>query len=179
MQGVIFAKQKVIDAQERKIHTLDAANTRLLSALSQLKERYQGRNGIVSSSPSSPAKLAVIENGDARFKSSSCWLLILDSKDLKDWSFVSRAVQGDYLDFNAFRLKKFDFKSSSYCWSSNLNSSSLTEVSICDLEKDLAFPRCFSKGDFISWVWIDYFLFLKILCEWICMKFSKFDGVFD
>lgn len=105
MQGVIFAKQKVIDAQERKIHTLDAANTRLLSALSQLKERYQGRNGIVSSSPSSPAKLAVIENGDARFKSSSCWLLLLDTK-LKDWSFVSRAVQGDYLDLYAFKTEK-------------------------------------------------------------------------
>ncbi|KAG8199043.1 hypothetical protein JTE90_021056 [Oedothorax gibbosus] len=74
MQGVIFAKQKVIDAQERKIQTLDAANTRLLGALAQLKERYQlqGRNGLVSSTPTSPAKLAVIENGDARFKSSSC-----------------------------------------------------------------------------------------------------------
>ncbi|GIY39640.1 hypothetical protein CEXT_159371 [Caerostris extrusa] len=74
MQGVILAKQKVIDAQERKLQTLDAANTRLLAALAQLKERYQlqGRNGLVSSSPTSPAKLAVIENGDIRFKSSSC-----------------------------------------------------------------------------------------------------------
>ncbi|CAL1287205.1 unnamed protein product [Larinioides sclopetarius] len=74
MQGVILAKQKVIDSQERKLQTLDAANTRLLAALAQLKERYQlqGRNGLVSSSPTSPAKLAVIENGDIRFKSSSC-----------------------------------------------------------------------------------------------------------
>lgn len=74
MQSVIYAKQKVIDAQERKIQTLDAANTRLLAALAQLKERYQlqGRNGTISSSPTSPTKLAVIENGDARFKSSSC-----------------------------------------------------------------------------------------------------------
>ncbi|XP_035222781.1 ras GTPase-activating protein nGAP-like isoform X3 [Stegodyphus dumicola] len=74
MQGVILAKQKVIDAQERKIQTLDAANTRLLAALAQLKERYQlqGRNGTISSSPTSPAKLAVLENGDTRFKSSSC-----------------------------------------------------------------------------------------------------------
>lgn len=74
MQSVIYAKQKVIDAQERKIQTLDAANTRLLAALAQLKERYQlqGRNGTISSSPTSPTKLAVIENGDTRFKSSSC-----------------------------------------------------------------------------------------------------------
>ncbi|XP_054715023.1 ras GTPase-activating protein nGAP-like isoform X2 [Uloborus diversus] len=74
LQGVIFAKQKVIDAQERKIQTLDAANNRLLAALAQLKERYQlqGRNGTISSSPTSPARLAVIENGDVRFQSSSC-----------------------------------------------------------------------------------------------------------
>ncbi|GFY47272.1 ras GTPase-activating protein raskol [Trichonephila inaurata madagascariensis] len=74
MQGVILAKQKVIDAQERKLQNLDATNTRLLAAMAQLKERYQlqGRNGLVSSSPTSPAKLAVIENGDIRFKSSSC-----------------------------------------------------------------------------------------------------------
>ncbi|GFU45626.1 ras GTPase-activating protein raskol [Nephila pilipes] len=74
MQGVILAKQKVIDNQERKLQNLDATNTRLLAAMAQLKERYQlqGRNGLVSSSPTSPAKLAVIENGDIRFKSSSC-----------------------------------------------------------------------------------------------------------
>ncbi|KAF8773117.1 Ras GTPase-activating protein raskol like protein [Argiope bruennichi] len=59
MQGVILAKQKVIDAQERKLQTLDAANTRLLAALAQLKERYQlqGRNGLVSSSPTSRLNL--------------------------------------------------------------------------------------------------------------------------
>ncbi|MEE6495963.1 hypothetical protein FKM82_002187 [Ascaphus truei] len=69
MQSVIDAKQKIIDAQEKRIISLDAANTRLMSALTQVKERYssQVRNGI---SPTNPTKLSITENGE--FKNSSC-----------------------------------------------------------------------------------------------------------
>ncbi|XP_040216282.1 ras GTPase-activating protein nGAP isoform X3 [Rana temporaria] len=69
MQAVIDAKQKIIDAQEKRIMSLDAANTRLMSALTQVKERYssQVRNGI---SPTNPTKLSITENGE--FKNSSC-----------------------------------------------------------------------------------------------------------
>lgn len=37
MQAVIDAKQKIIDAQEKQIVSLDSANTRLMSALTQWK----------------------------------------------------------------------------------------------------------------------------------------------
>ncbi|XP_005991140.1 ras GTPase-activating protein nGAP [Latimeria chalumnae] len=69
MQAVIDAKQKIIDAQEKRIVSLDAANSRLMSALTQVKERYsmQARNGI---SPTNPTKLSITENGE--FKNSSC-----------------------------------------------------------------------------------------------------------
>ncbi|KAK5618585.1 Disabled 2-interacting protein [Crenichthys baileyi] len=70
MQAVVDSKQKIIDAQEKRIASLDAANARLMSALSQLKERYsiQTRNGI---SPTNPAKLQITENGEFR-NSSNC-----------------------------------------------------------------------------------------------------------
>ncbi|XP_078121269.1 ras GTPase-activating protein nGAP isoform X1 [Sander vitreus] len=70
MQAVIEAKQKIIDAQERRIVSLDAANSRLMAALTQVKERYSApnlRNGL---SPSNPTKLSITENGE--FKNSSC-----------------------------------------------------------------------------------------------------------
>ncbi|NXY86849.1 NGAP protein, partial [Alcedo cyanopectus] len=69
MQAVIDAKQKIIDAQEKRIVSLDSANTRLMSALTQVKERYsvQVCNGI---SPTNPTKLSITENGE--FKNSSC-----------------------------------------------------------------------------------------------------------
>ncbi|KAM4720331.1 DAB2 interacting protein b isoform 2-T2 [Anableps anableps] len=70
MQAVVDSKQKIIDAQEKRIASLDAANARLMSALSQLKERYsmQTRNGI---SPTNPTKLQITENGEFR-NSSNC-----------------------------------------------------------------------------------------------------------
>nr|XP_057921081.1 disabled homolog 2-interacting protein-like isoform X4 [Doryrhamphus excisus] len=70
MQAVVDSKQKIIDAQEKRIASLDAANARLMSALTQLKERYstQSRNGI---SPTNPTKLQITENGEFR-NSSNC-----------------------------------------------------------------------------------------------------------
>ncbi|XP_054613946.1 DAB2 interacting protein b isoform X5 [Dunckerocampus dactyliophorus] len=70
MQAVVDSKQKIIDAQEKRIASLDAANARLMSALTQLKERYstQSRNGI---SPTNPSKLQITENGEFR-NSSNC-----------------------------------------------------------------------------------------------------------
>ncbi|XP_063065919.1 DAB2 interacting protein b [Engraulis encrasicolus] len=70
MQAVIDSKQKIIDAQEKRIASLDAANARLMSALTQLKERYsmQSRNGI---SPTNATKLQITENGEFR-NSSNC-----------------------------------------------------------------------------------------------------------
>ncbi|XP_059503726.1 ras GTPase-activating protein nGAP isoform X3 [Stegostoma tigrinum] len=69
MQAVIDAKQKIIEAQEKRITSLDSANSRLMNALTQVKERYsmQTRNGI---SPTNPTKLSITENGE--FKNSSC-----------------------------------------------------------------------------------------------------------
>ncbi|XP_072344643.1 disabled homolog 2-interacting protein-like isoform X3 [Scyliorhinus torazame] len=70
MQAAVDSKQKIIEAQEKRIVSLDAANARLMSALSQLKERYsmQSRNGI---SPTNPTKLQITENGEFR-NSSNC-----------------------------------------------------------------------------------------------------------
>uniref|UniRef100_A0A8C9WK41 DAB2 interacting protein b n=1 Tax=Scleropages formosus TaxID=113540 RepID=A0A8C9WK41_SCLFO len=70
MQAVVDSKQKIIEAQEKRIASLDAANARLMSALTQLKERYtmQTRNGI---SPTNPTKLQITENGEFR-NSSNC-----------------------------------------------------------------------------------------------------------
>ncbi|XP_047197948.1 ras GTPase-activating protein nGAP isoform X3 [Hippoglossus stenolepis] len=70
MQAVIEAKQKIIDAQEKRIGSLDAANSRLMLALTQVKERYSApslHNGL---SPSNPTKLSITENGE--FRNSSC-----------------------------------------------------------------------------------------------------------
>nr|XP_044997957.1 disabled homolog 2-interacting protein isoform X5 [Jaculus jaculus] len=70
MQAAVDSKQKIIDAQEKRIASLDAANARLMSALTQLKERYsmQARNGV---SPTNPTKLQITENGEFR-NSSNC-----------------------------------------------------------------------------------------------------------
>uniref|UniRef100_A0A4W4EBL6 RAS protein activator like 2 n=1 Tax=Electrophorus electricus TaxID=8005 RepID=A0A4W4EBL6_ELEEL len=70
MQAVIDAKQKIIEAQEKRISSLDAANSRLMGALTQVKERYSMpglRNGL---SPTNPTKLSITENGE--FRNSSC-----------------------------------------------------------------------------------------------------------
>nr|XP_057924688.1 ras GTPase-activating protein nGAP isoform X3 [Doryrhamphus excisus] len=65
MQTVIEAKQEVIDAQEKRIRSLDATNSRLMAALTQVKERYGSAN-----LRNNPTKLSITENGE--FKNSSC-----------------------------------------------------------------------------------------------------------
>lgn len=70
MQAVVDAKQKIIDAQEKRISSLDAANSRLMSALTQVKERYSMHNLRNGLSPTNPTKLSITENGE--FKNSSC-----------------------------------------------------------------------------------------------------------
>ncbi|XP_046901216.1 LOW QUALITY PROTEIN: DAB2 interacting protein b [Hypomesus transpacificus] len=71
MQAVVDSKQKIIDAQEKRIASLDAANARLMSALTQLKERYSMQNQRNGISPTNPSKLQITENGEFR-NSSNC-----------------------------------------------------------------------------------------------------------
>ncbi|XP_054628859.1 disabled homolog 2-interacting protein-like isoform X1 [Dunckerocampus dactyliophorus] len=66
MQAVVDSKQKIIEAQEKRITSLDATNSRLMAALTQLKERYgvtSQRNGL---SPSNTSSLQITENGEFR-----------------------------------------------------------------------------------------------------------------
>ncbi|CAH1787049.1 unnamed protein product [Owenia fusiformis] len=69
LRSVVSQKQRTLEIQEKRIQTLDATNQRLLTALNQLKDRYQlhSKNGL-----SSPLKtqLSITENGE--YKSSSC-----------------------------------------------------------------------------------------------------------
>jgi RAS protein activator-like 2 len=77
MSDTLSHKQRVIEAQEHQIAALDAANNRLLAALSQLKERYQGSPNKVNNnnnnnhSSSSPAAQRVLSNL-SELQSSSC-----------------------------------------------------------------------------------------------------------
>jgi len=48
MQEVVEAKQRIIEVQEKRIKSLDSANRRLVSALTQLRNKYTGRNGTVA-----------------------------------------------------------------------------------------------------------------------------------
>lgn len=53
-------------SQEKRISSLDAANSRLMAAVTQLKERYavtSQRNGL---SPSNASSLQITENGEFR-----------------------------------------------------------------------------------------------------------------
>ena len=80
LQTVVSEKQKIIDVQEQRIHALDAANNRLLSALGQLKERCHtpvspgpgpgpGRNGLA---PNPQVAKLSLQSENGQFKSSSC-----------------------------------------------------------------------------------------------------------
>ncbi|KAM9789485.1 ras GTPase-activating protein nGAP [Neosynchiropus ocellatus] len=70
MQSVIETKQKIISAQEQRIVSLDAANARLMAALSQVKDRYNCSNVHNGLSPSNQTKLSITENGE--FRNGSC-----------------------------------------------------------------------------------------------------------
>ncbi|KAJ8321310.1 hypothetical protein KUTeg_001168 [Tegillarca granosa] len=71
MQKLVHQKQKVIEAQERRIQTLDSANAKLLTALNELRDRYtvtqQSRNGMLG-----PLRSKVNQSQFAEFKTSSC-----------------------------------------------------------------------------------------------------------
>lgn len=50
MSETLTYKQRVIEAQEHKIAALDAANSRLMTALNELKDRYQEAATVVHKS---------------------------------------------------------------------------------------------------------------------------------
>ncbi|XP_069121647.1 ras GTPase-activating protein nGAP-like isoform X18 [Argopecten irradians] len=70
MEKIVHQKQRVIEAQERRIQSLDNANAKLMSALSQLKDQYsttQPRNGMIG-----PLRSKLTPSEFAEFKTSSC-----------------------------------------------------------------------------------------------------------
>lgn len=79
--------------QEKRISSLDAANSRLMSALTQVKERYSMQNLHNGLSPTNPTKLSITENGE--FKNSNCWF----SRTVQDGVMVtlSPCTQTNYL----------------------------------------------------------------------------------
>ena len=68
MQETVAHKQKVIEAQERRIQSLDVANNKLVQALNQLKEHYNAttKNGLTA-----PLKTK-LSTDISTFKTSSC-----------------------------------------------------------------------------------------------------------
>lgn len=67
MQSIVIAKQQVIEAQERRIQSLDNANARLLAALTQLKDRYRNPDAVAP-----PSGDVNISSDNGTFRSSSC-----------------------------------------------------------------------------------------------------------
>lgn len=77
LKTVVSQKQHLIDVQDRKIQALDVANTKLLSALSQLKDRRHGpnQNGVsppASATPSSAQLRPKLALDDEELRQSSC-----------------------------------------------------------------------------------------------------------
>ena len=56
MSLALTHKQRVIEAQGQQIAALDAANNRLLSALSNLRQRYEPQSSLSSCSSSSTSQ---------------------------------------------------------------------------------------------------------------------------
>ncbi|XP_052091423.1 disabled homolog 2-interacting protein-like isoform X6 [Mytilus californianus] len=68
MQSLVRQKQRVIEAQERRIQTLDNANAKLMTALSQLRSvSQQNHNGMIG-----PLRSTILTTEIAEFKTSSC-----------------------------------------------------------------------------------------------------------
>lgn len=65
MSETLTHKQRLIEAQEHQIAALDAANSRLMSALNQLQDRYQGSNNQLNANQRLLEELSEL-------KSSSC-----------------------------------------------------------------------------------------------------------
>ncbi|XP_014662214.1 PREDICTED: ras GTPase-activating protein nGAP-like [Priapulus caudatus] len=72
MQNVVVVKQKIIDAQERRIQSLDSANNRLLAALTQLKDRYHNSENLAPPPPPLSPGMHHVSADNAAFRSSSC-----------------------------------------------------------------------------------------------------------
>lgn len=68
IRTVVKQKQKVIEAQERRIKTLDTANAKLMSALHQLRSVSQTNNNTMLG----PLRSTLIAPEVAEFKTSSC-----------------------------------------------------------------------------------------------------------
>lgn len=68
MQSLVRQKQRVIEAQERRIQTLDNANAKLMTALTQLRNvSQQNHNGMIG-----PLRSTILSTEIAEFKTSSC-----------------------------------------------------------------------------------------------------------
>jgi RAS protein activator-like 2 len=68
MQSLVRQKQRVIEAQERRIQTLDNANAKLMTALTQLRNvSQQSHNGMIG-----PLRSTIMSTEIAEFKTSSC-----------------------------------------------------------------------------------------------------------
>lgn len=67
MSLALSHKQKVIEAQGQQIAALDAANNRLLSALSNLRQRYESQHqpDALSSSSSSADKVTPVASASS------------------------------------------------------------------------------------------------------------------
>lgn len=63
MSLALSHKQRVIEAQGQQIAALDAANNRLLSALSSLRQRYETTSS--AQGPDSTTSPSTINNGNA------------------------------------------------------------------------------------------------------------------
>lgn len=66
MSETVTHKQRVIEAHEHRIAALEATNSRLMSVLNQVQDRYQGSNNKLN-----PNQRLLEELGE--LKSSSCW----------------------------------------------------------------------------------------------------------
>lgn len=72
MSLALSHKQRVIEAQGQQIAALDAANNRLLSALSSLRQRYEAQSGGGSSGAASAQSHQSSSNAELGNHSTHC-----------------------------------------------------------------------------------------------------------